>query len=81
MDSSADADSATLRSHRAAWRRLAEILTAEALLPALMSSSSATKVLGLEEFTEAGDGGVGHGAHGAGAVEDECDFGFHRGVC
>jgi hypothetical protein len=28
---------------------------------------------------EAGNGGVGHGAHGAGTVEDECDFCFHGG--
>ena len=34
--------------------------------------------LGAEEFIEAGNGGVGHGAHGAGTVEDECDFCFYR---
>ena len=34
-------------------------------------------LLGHEEFIEAGNGGVGHGTHGAGTVKDECDFCFH----
>ncbi len=36
-------------------------------------------LLGFEEFIEAGDGGLGHGAHGTGTVEDEGDFCFHGG--
>ena len=35
------------------------------------------RLLGLEEFIEAGNGGIGHGTHGTGSVEDECDFCFH----
>ena len=34
-------------------------------------------LLGAEEFIEAGDGSMGHGLHGARAVEDECNFCFH----
>jgi len=37
-------------------------------------------LLGLEELVEAGDGCVCHGLHGAGAVEDECDFCIFHGM-
>ena len=37
-------------------------------------------LLGGEEFVEAGNGGVCHGRHGTGAVEDECDFCFFHGM-